>query len=58
MIARDHRRRVAGREVQNGEDDQRHDRQHRDGGQDAADDVGEASVYVPPRRAHFFSMFQ
>ena len=41
LVARDHRRRVAGRDVEQAEHEQRHHHHHRDGGHDAPDDVAQ-----------------
>ncbi len=39
LVAGDHRGRIAGRDVEEAKHEQRNHRHHRDGGEDAADDV-------------------
>ncbi len=44
LVAGDDRRRIAGRDIEQAEDAECDDQHHRNGGQDAADDVGEHRV--------------
>ena len=52
LVARDHRRRIARRDVEQTEDEQRDDRHHRDGRENAPQDIRE-HVGSPHRHAVF-----
>src|SRR5215831_11261960 len=46
LVAGDHRGRIAGRDVEEAEYEECHDRHHRDGREDTADDVGQHSLML------------
>ena len=52
LVAGDHRGRIARRDVEQAEDEQRDDRHHRQGREDAPEDIGE-HVGLPRRHAVF-----